>query len=98
MISDSQRGNGKSAAKCVAAQRGPITPVVEPGKPPILEVTSTCPVADWVAAHIYDLDALLLGFGAVLIRSRWRTPSRSPGASNTAAVSSPVPSGPPTSR
>ncbi|MBB5803635.1 alpha-ketoglutarate-dependent taurine dioxygenase [Saccharothrix ecbatanensis] len=68
MISDSLRGNGKSAAKCVVAQRGRLIPVVEPGKPPILEVTSRCPVPDWISAHIYDLDALLLGFGAVLIR------------------------------
>lgn len=64
------RGNGKSAAKCVAAQPGKLTPIVEAGRPAILEVSSTGPVADWISTHIHDLHALLLGHGAVLIRGQ----------------------------
>jgi alpha-ketoglutarate-dependent taurine dioxygenase len=67
-MSDSLRGNGKAAAKCVDPQPGEMTPLVEPGKPPILEVTATGPAADWIAAHIYDLYAVLLRYGAVLVR------------------------------
>jgi alpha-ketoglutarate-dependent taurine dioxygenase len=64
-MSDSLRGNGKAAAKCVTEA---LVPRVEPGKPPILDVTLTVPAEEWIAVHVYDLWAVVMRYGAVLIR------------------------------
>src|SRR5690348_11207351 len=64
-MSDSLRGNGKAAAKCATDA---LVPRIDPGKPPILDVTPTVPADEWVAVHVYDLWAVVMRYGAVLIR------------------------------
>jgi len=45
-----------------------LEPVVTPGRPPVVEVSGNDSPADWVTRYRYDLQALVIRHGAVLVR------------------------------